>query len=48
MQYERRVIIRFLAHRNWDTNNITAVLKERFGQDFYALRTVESWLVEIR
>jgi hypothetical protein len=48
MQYEQRVIIRFLANRNWDANDITAALKEDFGQHAYALRTVQSWLVEIR
>jgi hypothetical protein len=48
MQYERRVITRFLANRNWDTNKTAAALKENFGQDAYALRTVQGWLVEIR
>jgi hypothetical protein len=48
MQYEQRVIIRFLANGNWDANDITAALKEDFGQDAYGLRTVQSWLVEIR
>jgi hypothetical protein len=42
MQYEQRVIIRFLANRNWDANDIRAALKEDFGQDAYALRTVQS------
>jgi hypothetical protein len=42
------VIIRFLANRNLDANNIAAALKEDFGQNAYALRTVQDWLVEIR
>jgi hypothetical protein len=48
MQDEQRVIIRFLANRNLDANDITAALKEDFGQDADALRTVQSWLVEIQ
>jgi hypothetical protein len=32
MQYEQRVIIRFLANRNWGANEITVALKEDFGQ----------------
>jgi hypothetical protein len=48
MQYEQRVIIRFLADRNWDTNKIAAALKEDFVQDSDVLRTVQGWLVEIR
>jgi hypothetical protein len=32
MQYEQRVIIRFLANRNWDANKIAAALKENVGQ----------------
>jgi hypothetical protein len=42
------VIICFLANRNWDTNKIAVALKEDFGQDSEALRTVQDWLVEIR
>jgi hypothetical protein len=48
MQYEQRMIIRFLANRKWDANNIAAALKKDFGQDVYALGTVLGWLVEIR
>jgi hypothetical protein len=40
MQDEQRVIIRFLANRNRDANKITAALKEAFGQDAHARRTV--------
>jgi hypothetical protein len=42
------MIIRFLANRNWDTNKIAAAVKEDFGQDAYAIRTVQDWLIEIR
>jgi hypothetical protein len=48
MPYEQRVIIRFLANRNSDANEITVALKKDFAQDADALRTVQSWLVEIR
>jgi translation initiation factor 1 (eIF-1/SUI1) len=48
MQYEQHVIIHFLANRNRDTNKIAAALKEDFGQNAYALRTVQDWLIEIR
>jgi hypothetical protein len=48
MQSMQRVIIRFLANLNWDANKIAATLKEDFEQDAYALRTVQSWPVEIR
>jgi hypothetical protein len=42
------VIIRFLANRNWDANKSAAAPKEDFGQDAYALITVQGWLVDIR
>jgi hypothetical protein len=48
MQHAQRAIICFLANRNWNANKIAAALKEDFGQDVYALRTVTGWLVEIR
>jgi translation initiation factor 1 (eIF-1/SUI1) len=48
MQYEQHVVIRFLANRNWDIKKIAAALKEDFGQDAYAFRTVQDWLIEIR
>jgi lambda repressor-like predicted transcriptional regulator len=48
MQYERRVIILFLANWNWHANEIAAALKKDFGQDAYALRTVQGWLLGLR
>jgi hypothetical protein len=48
MQYVQGVIIRFLANRNWQVNEMAAALQEDFGQDAYALRTVQDWLVEFR
>jgi hypothetical protein len=48
MHDKQCVIIRFLANQNWNANEITVALKEDCGQDGYVLRTVQSWLVEIR
>jgi hypothetical protein len=48
MQYEQRMIIRFLANHNWGANEIAPRLKENFGQDGYALRMAQGWLVELR
>jgi hypothetical protein len=42
------VIIRFLANRNWGANDIAAEFEKDSGQDADGLRTVQSWLVELR
>jgi hypothetical protein len=41
MQSEQRVIIRFLANRNWEANDITAALKEDFGKTRTRLEPVK-------
>jgi hypothetical protein len=48
MEYDQRVIIRFLHNERADAHNITQRLQAQFSQDAYTLRTVQFWIGEIR
>jgi hypothetical protein len=47
MEYDQRVIIRFLWNGRINTNQITARLQVKFGKHAYKLRTVRFWIAEI-
>jgi hypothetical protein len=44
MEYDQRVIIRFLWNEGIDTNQITARLQAQFGEHAYKLRTIRFWI----
>jgi hypothetical protein len=46
MEYNQRVIIRFLWNDGIDANQITARLQAQFGEHVYKLRTVRFWIAE--
>jgi transposase len=48
MEYDQRVIIRFLANEGADARQIADRLQAQFTEDSYQLRTVQFWLAEIR
>jgi histone-lysine N-methyltransferase SETMAR len=48
MEYEQRVIIKFLAIEKVDAREIARRLRVAFGEDAYALRTVQFWMAEVR
>jgi hypothetical protein len=48
MEYDQRVIIRFLWNDGIDANQITARLQEQFSEHAYKLRTVRFWIAEVR
>jgi hypothetical protein len=47
MEYDQRVIIRFLHNKKSDTHNITQRPQAQFAQDAYILGTVQFWIGEI-
>jgi hypothetical protein len=42
MEYDQRVIVRFLYNGSVQSDQIHAGLKEQFGYDVYKLRSVQS------
>jgi transposase len=48
MEYERRVIIKFLFNEGADARQIAERLKAQFHEDAYALRAVQFWITELR
>jgi transposase len=48
MEYDQRLIIRFLANEGADARQIADRLQTQFAEDCYQLRTVQFWLAEIR
>jgi hypothetical protein len=48
MEYGQRVIMRFLRNEEVDAHEIMQRLQAQFGDSFYALRTVQHWIGEIR
>jgi hypothetical protein len=47
MEYDQRVIIKFLWEERADTHQIAAKLQEQFAEHSYQLRTVQFWIAEI-
>jgi hypothetical protein len=47
IEYDQRVIIRFLWNEGIDANQITARLQEQFNKHAYKLRTVWFWIAEV-
>jgi hypothetical protein len=48
MEYEQRVIIKFLFNRPADARQIAERLRAQLHEDAYALRTVQFWTTELR
>jgi hypothetical protein len=48
MEYDQRMIIKFLWNDGVDTRQIVARLQAQFAEHFYQLRTVRFWITEIR
>jgi hypothetical protein len=47
IEYDQRVIIKFLWNKRADARQIVARLQERFVKHSYRLRTVRFWIAEI-
>jgi hypothetical protein len=47
IEYDQRVIIRFLWNERMDANQITARLQAQFDEHAYELRTVRLWIAEV-
>jgi hypothetical protein len=48
MEYDQRVIIRFLSNEGITANEITIKLQVQFAEHAYKLRTVRFWIAEVR
>jgi hypothetical protein len=48
MEYDQRVIIRFLWNDGTDANQMTARLQAQFGEHAYKLQTIPFWIAEVR
>jgi hypothetical protein len=48
MEYGQRVIIKFIVNDGLDAHQIAPKLAAQFGEDAYALRTVQFWIDEVR
>jgi hypothetical protein len=48
MNYDQRVIIRFLWNEGVDINQITAKLQAQFGEHVYKLQMVQFWIDEVQ
>jgi hypothetical protein len=48
MEYDQRVIIRFLWNDGIDDNDNTARLQTHFDEHVYKFRTVRFWIAEVR
>jgi hypothetical protein len=48
MEYEQRLILKFVFNDGLDMHQITEKLSAQFNEDAYSLRTVESWVGELR
>jgi hypothetical protein len=48
MEYEQRIIIKFLTNESVEAHEIHMRLNAEFGAQTYALRTIEFWVHEIQ
>jgi hypothetical protein len=48
MEYDQRMIIKFILNERADTCNITDRLQTQFGERTYKIRTVQFWITEVR
>jgi transposase len=48
MEYDQRLIIRFLANEGADARQIADRLQAQFAEHCYQLRTVQFWIAEIQ
>jgi hypothetical protein len=48
MESDQRVISKFLVNDGLDAHQIAPNLAAQFGEDAYALRTVQFWIDEVR
>jgi hypothetical protein len=48
MEYDQRVIIRFLSNEGISAHEITIILQAQFGEHSSKLRTVQFWVGEVR
>jgi hypothetical protein len=48
MEYDQRVIIKFLYNEAADARQIVIGLQVQFGEHSYQLRMVQFWIAEIR
>jgi hypothetical protein len=47
MEYDQRVIVKFLWNEGADARKITGKLQAQFAEHVYQLRTVRFWIAEI-
>jgi hypothetical protein len=47
MEYDQRMIIRFVHNERADAHDTIRRLQETFAQDAYALRTVQFWISKV-
>jgi hypothetical protein len=48
MEYDQRVIIRFLLNEGVDIRDIVDRLQAQFGKHAYKLQTIQFWIIEVR
>jgi hypothetical protein len=48
MEYDQRIITKFLWNERADARQIVSILQEKFGEHFYQFRMVKFWIAEIR
>jgi hypothetical protein len=48
MEYEQRVIIKFLFNDGLDPRQLVEKLEAQFHEDGYSLRAVQCWIGEVR
>jgi hypothetical protein len=48
IEYDQRVIIRFLSNEGIGADEITTRLQAQFGEHTYKVRTVRFWVTEVR
>jgi hypothetical protein len=48
MEYDQRVIIKFLLNEGADVRDIADRLQEQFGEYIYKVQTVQFWIAEVR
>jgi hypothetical protein len=48
MEYDQRVIIKFLVNERCDANQIVERLEAQFHEDVYSLWSVQLWIGEIK
>jgi uncharacterized membrane protein YpjA len=47
MEYDQRMILKFLLNEGADARDITDRVQAQFGEHVYKLRTVQFWITEV-